>query len=193
MPKTYLHLYGENKITMNWDIPLSRFGGMTAYEVSKLGYACHLSQQYTWFTKWLKGSGDSYTSATQIKSYKPTEYGLYRTTVGCDTVGGDFFENLTVRSKLPPDTDTETAPVTEPETMPVTYPETEPVTEPETKTETETITDTDTISDDTSLILPETDAPGNTVSKSTVYIIVLVVFATVMITLTVVLAKKENK
>lgn len=193
VPKTYLHLYGENKITMNWDIPLSRFGGMTAYEVSKLGYACHLSQQYTWFTKWLKGSGDSYTSATQIKSYKPTEYGLYRTTVGCDTVGGDFFENLTVRSKLPPDTDTETVPVTEPETMPVTYPETEPVTEPETKTETETITDTDTISDDTSLILPETDAPGNTVSKSTVYIIVLVVFATVMITLTVVLAKKENK
>ena len=164
---------------------------MTAYEVSKLGYACHLSQQYTWFTKWLKGSGDSYTSATQIKSYKPTEYGLYRTTVGYDTVGGDFFENLTVRSQLPPDTDTETEPVTEPETEPVTYPETEPVTEPETKTETKTITDT--ISDDTSLISPETDVPGSTVSKSTIFIIVLAVFAAVMITLTVVLAKKENK
>lgn len=99
VPKTYLHLYSENKITMNWDIPLSRFGGMTAYEVSKLGYACHLSQQYTWFTAWINGDDVKYTSASQISSFNPTEYGLYRSSVGADTVGGDFFENLIVRSR----------------------------------------------------------------------------------------------
>lgn len=105
VPKTYLHLYGENRITMDWDKPLANFGGMTAYEVSKLGYACHLSQQYAWFTDWIKGKYDQYTKATDIRSYKPTEYGLYRSLVGIDTVGGDFFENITARSTLPPETE----------------------------------------------------------------------------------------
>lgn len=99
VPKTYLHLYSENRITMDWDRPLSRFGGMTAYEVSKLGYACHLSQQYTWFTAWILGKDQEYTKATEITTYKPTDYGLYRSLVGVDSIGGDFFENLAVRSQ----------------------------------------------------------------------------------------------
>lgn len=114
VPKTYLHLYDKDRITMDWDRPLSHFGGMTAYEVSKLGYACHLSQQYTWFTDWINGKYRQYTKATDIRSFKPTEYGLYRTLVGSDTVGGDFFENLTARSTLPLETEPVTEPVTEP-------------------------------------------------------------------------------
>ena len=114
VPKTYLHLYDKDRITMDWDRPLSHFGGMTAYEVSKLGYACHLSQQYTWFTDWINGKYGQYTKATDIRSFKPTEYGLYRTLVGSDTVGGDFFENLTARSTLLPETEPVTEPVTEP-------------------------------------------------------------------------------
>lgn len=97
VPKTYLHLYKENKIVMNYDEPLEYFNGKTAYEVSKEGYSKHLSQQWTWFTKWINGSNNSYTKATDIKTYSPLEYGLYRTTVGEDINKNDMFENLTFR------------------------------------------------------------------------------------------------
>ena len=97
VPKTYLHLYKENKIIMNYDEPLEYFNGKTAYEVSKEGYSKHLSQQWTWFTKWINGSNNSYTKATDIKTYSPLEYGLYRTTVGEDINKNDMFENLTFR------------------------------------------------------------------------------------------------
>lgn len=97
VPKTYLHLYKENKIIMNYDEPLEYFNGKTAYEVSKEGYSKHLSQQWTWFTKWINGSNNSYTKATDIKTYSPLEYGLYRTTVGEDVNKNDMFENLTFR------------------------------------------------------------------------------------------------
>ena len=97
VPKTYLHLYKENKIIMNYDEPLEYFNGKTAYEVSKEGYSKHLSQQWTWFTKWINGSNNSYTKATDIKTYSPLEYGLYRTTVGEDVNKNDMFENLIFR------------------------------------------------------------------------------------------------
>ena len=101
-PKTYLHLYKGNKITLDYDTPLDYFNGKTAYEVSKLGYSEHHSQQYTWFTKWLtgvdsKGKGTPYTKATEIKTYSPCEYGLYRSLVGEDINKNDMFENLTWR------------------------------------------------------------------------------------------------
>ncbi|MBQ7031252.1 MAG: PIG-L family deacetylase [Bacilli bacterium] len=97
VPKTYLHLYKENKIIMNYDEPLEYFNSKTAYEVSKEGYSKHLSQQWTWFTKWINGSNNSYTKATDIKTYSPLEYGLYRTTVGEDINKNDMFENLIFR------------------------------------------------------------------------------------------------
>lgn len=104
--KTYLHLYGENKIVMDWDQPLSKFGGKTAFEVSKLGYACHRSQQWTWFTKWLTGTGegekDTITKASEITKYSPCEYGLYQTTVGPDTKA-DFLEHITLYQNQIPD------------------------------------------------------------------------------------------
>ena len=93
VPKTYIHLWPENQVTMNWDLPLSKFNGKTAYEVSKLGYACHESQQWTWFTKWIQGEGIS--KASDIAKYSPCRYGLYRTTVGSDTGKNDFMENIT--------------------------------------------------------------------------------------------------
>lgn len=93
-PKLYLHLYQENAIVMNYDMPLEHFDGKTAYEVSKIGYSYHKSQQYTWFTKWLKGSNNSYTSASQIPTYNPTNFGLYYTSVGVDVEKNDMFENI---------------------------------------------------------------------------------------------------
>ena len=91
VPKTYLHLYGGNVIWMDWDQPLEAFDGMTAYQVTKqLGFASHPSQHgyYSWFF-------EDRDNAADIPEYSPCWYGLYRSTVGEDVHGNDFFENLT--------------------------------------------------------------------------------------------------
>lgn len=95
VPKTYLHLYPENQILMDWDIPLESFGGMTAFEVTKkLGFPCHVSQQsyYSWYFAGMD-------AATQIPEYSPREFGLYRSTVGEDVQKNDFFENVTTHAE----------------------------------------------------------------------------------------------
>ncbi len=93
--KVYLHLYGENQIVMNYDEPLEAFGGKTAFEVTQDGFACHKSQHWTWFYKWIYGTEEKpIVKATDIKKYSPCKYGLYYTGVGVDQVGGDFFENV---------------------------------------------------------------------------------------------------
>ncbi len=95
VPKTYLHLYPENRILMDWDIPLDSFDGMTAFEVTKkLGFPCHVSQQsyYSWYFAGMD-------TAAEIPDYSPREFGLYRTTVGQDTEKNDFFENVTTHGE----------------------------------------------------------------------------------------------
>ncbi len=94
VPKLYLHLYEENQITMNWDIPLANFGGKTAFQVTQEGFLCHDSQQYTWFRRWLNGNNGQITQASQINTYSPCQYGLAWTTVGEDEKKDDFFEHL---------------------------------------------------------------------------------------------------
>ena len=117
VPKTYLHLYEENPIVMDWDRPLESFDGMTAYEVTKkLGFPCHGSQQvyYRWYFT-------GHDTAADIPQYSPREFGLYRSTVGMDEGKNDFFENVTTHgadlaAEAVPE---ETAPETEPaETIP---------------------------------------------------------------------------
>lgn len=97
--KVYLHLYQENPIMMNYDIPLEYYNGLTAFAVSKLGYAEHKSQHYTWFTDWLLGKNAEYTLATDIKTYSPLEYGLYYSKVGYENKDGDMFYNIPVEIK----------------------------------------------------------------------------------------------
>lgn len=97
--KLYLHLYNQNTITMNYDVPLDSFDGKTAYEVSKNGYKMHESQQWTWFTKWINGKNNEYTKATDIKTYSPTDFGLYYTSVGNDVNRDDMFENVELRKE----------------------------------------------------------------------------------------------
>lgn len=95
IPKTYVHLYEENPITLDLDQPLNAFDGLTAFEVTqKYGYPCHESQQYTWFTNWINGYDTPITKASQIEDYSPCKYGLYRTTVGPDTGKNDMMENI---------------------------------------------------------------------------------------------------
>jgi len=81
VPKTYLHLYSENKIRMDLRQPLDQFGGRTALEVAADAYKKHVSQQWCWFYV-----SDDY-------QYSCADFGLYRTTVGVDT-GNDMMENL---------------------------------------------------------------------------------------------------
>lgn len=93
--KTYLHLYKENQITMNFDEPLESLGGKTAFEVTQQGFGCHKSQHWTWFNRWIYGTPEKpVTKASDIKAYSPCQYGLYDTKVGLDTIGNDFFENI---------------------------------------------------------------------------------------------------
>lgn len=90
VPKTYLHLYAENPIVMDWDQPLERFDGMTAYEVTKhIGFPCHQSQteELSWY---MRGAD----TAVQVANYSPCEFGLFRSTVGEDVQKNDFFENV---------------------------------------------------------------------------------------------------
>lgn len=95
VPKTYLHLYEKNPIVLDYDQPLSEFDDMTAFQVSqKLGYPCHKSQQYTWFTDWINGEDKPITKASQIKRYNPSYFGLYHSTVGEDVTKDDFLENI---------------------------------------------------------------------------------------------------
>lgn len=95
VPKTYLHLYDKNPILLNYDTPLSEFNGMTAFQVSqKMGYPCHKSQQYTWFTRWINGNNGEITNASQIGTYSPCQFGLYRSNVGDDVLKNDFMENI---------------------------------------------------------------------------------------------------
>ena len=90
VPKTYLHLYPEKEIFLDWDQPLESFGGMTAFEVTqKRGYPCHKSQywDFAWYLVFK-------STAAEITQYSPCEYGLYRSTVGPDVLKNDMFENV---------------------------------------------------------------------------------------------------
>ncbi len=93
--KAYSHLYKENPISMNYDLPLQAFGQKTAFEVTQDGFACHKSQHWTWFYDWIYGTdGKPVMQASDIQTYSPCEFGLYYTTVGPDVTGGDFMENI---------------------------------------------------------------------------------------------------
>ncbi|MBQ7034171.1 MAG: PIG-L family deacetylase [Clostridia bacterium] len=92
--KTYLHLYEENPITMDWDTPLESLGGKSPFQVTQEGFGCHKSQHWTWFKRWIYGNNNQITKATQIDTYSPCRYGLYDTKVGPDQAGGDFMENV---------------------------------------------------------------------------------------------------
>ena len=136
VPKTYIHLYKENQILMDWDQPMENFDSMTPFEVTKkLGFSMHNSQQKGW--AWYF---DGMKTATQIKKYSPCQYGLYRTTVGEDAAKNDMFENLTNHTEQARIEEQEaerlaeslaaTQPPTEAPTAAVTEPAAEATTEP---------------------------------------------------------------
>lgn len=131
VPKTYIHLYKDNKIVMDWDQPMENFDGMTPFEVTKkLGFSMHNSQQKGW--AWYF---DGMKTAAQIKKHSPCQYGLYRTAVGDDVEKNDMFENLTNHTELARIEALEAEQLAESlaATQPPTEPATEAVTEPATE------------------------------------------------------------
>lgn len=80
--KVYLHLYPENRLELETDLPLTAFGGKTAYEIAALAYQCHASQQ----------TGVHLISDTG--EYGVRYFGLAYTAVGTDTGSNDLFENI---------------------------------------------------------------------------------------------------
>ena len=85
VPKTYIHLWGENQIRMDWNQPLTAFDGKTGLEVAAEAFACHASQQVK---QYRVVDGGEYDNAL---------FGLWRTTVGEDQAGNDLFENIPAR------------------------------------------------------------------------------------------------
>lgn len=81
VPKTYLHLYEENKIRLDLRKPIDAMGGRTALEIATDAYKKHVSQQWCWFYV-----SDDY-------EYSCADFGLYRTKVGLDS-GNDLLEHI---------------------------------------------------------------------------------------------------
>lgn len=88
--KVYIHLYKENPIVMDYDIPLATFGGKTAFRVSMDALKKHESQKRTRWNEWQKLS-----NAKEInKKYSPLYFGLYYSTVGYENEDNNMFYNI---------------------------------------------------------------------------------------------------
>ena len=100
--KTYIHLYEENPIVIDYDSPLESFDGLTAFQVTQQrGFTCHKSQhKWQQFMGYLYGYNNEIKTAKQIEEDSPCEFGLYRTTVGPDVACNDFMENISSYSEI---------------------------------------------------------------------------------------------
>ena len=106
--KLYIHLYGENQVSMPWKVPLEALGGRTPLEVAQLGYAEHASQQ-------------KYFQVEDGGKYDNARFGLYFTTVGLDSGINDMFENIPTPTPDPTPTP-EITPTPEPTEVPTAEP-----------------------------------------------------------------------
>lgn len=92
--KLYLHLYPENQIEMDWDQPLSAFGGRTGFEVAQDAYAWHFSQHDQGQKNKETGEYEYFVVEPRESDYSCYRFGLAHTTVGLDVEKNDFFENI---------------------------------------------------------------------------------------------------
>ena len=80
--KVYVHLWEEDQITMDWHVPLERFGGLDSFAVASLGFEQHISQQGRAYS--MKDGGETDCSL----------FGLFYTAVGPDVEKNDMFEHI---------------------------------------------------------------------------------------------------
>ena len=81
--KLYLHLYPENPLVMDWDLPLTAFDGKTGFEVAQAAYLYHVSQQRY----------EQFGVEPRSSQYSSYHFGLAKTRVGPDQQKNDFMEN----------------------------------------------------------------------------------------------------
>ena len=118
--KLYIHLYGENKLTLDVESPIDALDGKTAFQAAQEAFQCHASQ-----TK----KDNHHVSVTE---YSIAEFGLAYTTVGEDTPGlNDLFEHIAPESlsvqPAPAIVETPTpTPTPTPEPTPISTPEPTP-------------------------------------------------------------------
>lgn len=82
MKKLYLHLYGDQPMHMDWNVPLSSQNGRTGLEAAQQAYLYHETQQETEYVVTDEGE----TSCAL--------FGLFYSSVGDDVLANDFFENI---------------------------------------------------------------------------------------------------
>ena len=87
--KIYLHLYNQNQIVMDYDKPLEKYNGKSAFRVSMEGLSKHKSQLRLIWGKWIK-----YNSVDDVKEYNPKYFGLYYSSVGYENKDNDMFYNI---------------------------------------------------------------------------------------------------
>ena len=93
--KVYLHLYDLNNSTViDFDIPLKKYEGQTAYQMAQRAFSKHVTQQKSKYPQWLNGANNDYTTAKEIQNYNPMYWGLYYTNVGKDEKKNDLFEHI---------------------------------------------------------------------------------------------------
>jgi len=83
--KLYIHMYKQNEVEFDWDVPLESQGGKTGYETAVEAYKLYVSQQQPQYRVEPRDSEKS--------CYR---FGLAFTTVGPDTLKNDPFENITL-------------------------------------------------------------------------------------------------
>ena len=87
--KLYLHLYNERsadvRLVMDWDVPLSAFGGKTGIELALAGYQDHHLSQHRY---------EQYKVEPRSSPYSCYEFGLKYSAVGPDIHKNDLTENV---------------------------------------------------------------------------------------------------
>ena len=139
--KLYVHLYGDEntQTVLDWDQPLTAFGGKTGAEMAAEAFALHVSQKGMGAGKGKKFE-EFKVETTGAKKYPYDHFGLHDTEVGEDEAKNDFLENIdgTAQSVKTKETGTKVDSGEEPETGGTEETEeTEELTQEETAEETE--------------------------------------------------------
>ena len=94
--KLYLHLYEENPVHMDWEIPMTVLGGKTSLQVAAEAFHCHESQ--LGLSAKMK-NGKKYRF--EVVAGGPLDNGLFGlaySSVGPDETGTDFMEHVEIKS-----------------------------------------------------------------------------------------------
>ena len=96
LKKLYLHLYKDGALEMDWDQPLSAFGGRTGFEVAEEAYQLHVSQKDAAQKNPDTGKYELFVVEPRDSKYSCYRFGLAYSAVGPDVEKNDFFEHIPV-------------------------------------------------------------------------------------------------